>query len=279
LFLDPSRQYSCAYFSSPTDDLTSAQQAKKRHIAAKLMLEPDQKILDIGCGWGGMAQYLAGISGAHVTGLTLSQSQLDYARRTTGSGASTSFHLRDYRQEMGTYDRIVSVGMFEHVGVQNFKTYFDTVSRLLADDGVALIHTIGRRSGPTTTNPWIRKYIFPGGYSPALSEITQAIEKSGLWVSDIEPLRLHYAYTLRAWQKEFARHRGVIASLLDERFCRMWEFYLTASEAAFLYDDLVVFQLQLTKSRDAVPLTRSYIDDFERGQETETPQSRIRRFA
>ena len=174
------------------------------------------------------------------------------------------FHLRDYREETGRYDRIVSVGMFEHVGVSNYARFFDSVSNLLTDDGFALIHTIGRRTGPGSTNAWIRKNIFPGGYTPALSETMQAIEDSGLWLADVEVLRLHYAYTLRAWNERFQAHREQVSALLDERFCRMWEFYLCASEASFLYGDQVVFQLMLSKTRDSVPLTRAYIDEFER---------------
>jgi cyclopropane-fatty-acyl-phospholipid synthase len=274
MFLDPDRQYSCAYFESATDDLATAQEAKKRHIAAKMLLEPGLKILDIGSGWGGLSRHLADVSGAHVTGLTLSESQLQHAQRTAAENGRVAFRLRDYRQETRVYDRVVSVGMFEHVGSRNFETYFDTIGRLLTDDGVALIHTIGRQSGPGSTSPWIRKYIFPGGYAPALSEIMQAVEKSGLWLNDIEPLRLHYAYTLRAWQKAFARHRLQIAALLDEQFCRMWEYYLVASEASFLYGDHLVFQLQLSKRRDVVPLRRDYIQAEESVLQADAPQNR-----
>jgi cyclopropane-fatty-acyl-phospholipid synthase len=263
LFLDTDKQYSCAYFEKPDDDLETAQAAKKRHLAAKLLLEPGHRVLDIGSGWGGLALYLAETSAAHVTGLTLSQSQINVARQRGSSKGRVQFQLRDYRQETGTYDRIVSVGMFEHVGINNFERFFDTISDLLTEDGVALIHTIGRSAGPGSTGPWIRKHIFPGGYSPALSEIMAAVEKSGLWLADVEALRLHYAYTLRAWQRRFALRRAQIAAMTDERFCRMWEYYLAASEAAFLYGDHLVFQLQLSKRRDAVPLTRTYIDDFE----------------
>jgi cyclopropane-fatty-acyl-phospholipid synthase len=263
MFLDRDKQYSCAYFEHPDDDLEAAQAAKKRHLAGKLMLSPGQRVLDIGSGWGGLAQYLAEISGAQVTGLTLSKAQWAQAVERTGTNPNVRFHMRDYREETSTYDRIVSVGMFEHVGIGNYDRFFESISDLLTDDGIAVIHTIGRQSGPGSTSPWIRKYIFPGGYSPALSEIMAAVEKSGLWLADVEALRLHYAYTLRAWQKRFAQRRDQIAAMMDERFCRMWEYYLTASEAAFLYGDHLVFQLQLSKKRDAVPLTRGYIENHE----------------
>jgi len=264
LFLDTDKQYSCAYFENPGDDLETAQATKKRHIAAKLAVKPGQRVLDIGSGWGGLALYLAEATGAEVAGLTLSQSQFKIASQRAQAMNEVQFHLRDYREETGRYDRIVSVGMFEHVGVNNYARFFDSVGNLLTDDGFALIHTIGRRTGPGSTNAWIRKYIFPGGYTPALSETMQAIEDSGLWLADVEVLRLHYAYTLRAWNERFQAHREQVSALLDERFCRMWEFYLCASEASFLYGDQVVFQLMLSKSRDAVPLTRAYVDEFER---------------
>ncbi|GBE42684.1 cyclopropane-fatty-acyl-phospholipid synthase [bacterium BMS3Bbin10] len=267
LFLDQDRQYSCAYFQTPDDDLETAQVNKQRHLAAKLLLEPDQKILDIGSGWGGLAHFLARAGGGEVTGLTLSQKQLKTAKRRTakaGLSGKVRFHLRDYREETGTYDRIVSVGMFEHVGVNHYPEFFDKVKELLSEDGVCLLHSIGRMAGPSTTSSWIRKYIFPGGYSPALSEVLAAIEGSGLWVTDIEILRLHYADTLRAWRRRFQANRDKVADLLDERFCRMWEFYLAASEAAFRYGDHFVFQVQLAKRRDAVPLTRDYITEWER---------------
>ncbi len=258
MFLDRDKQYSCGYFEHPDDDLETAQAAKKRHLATKLLLTPGQRVLDIGSGWGGLAQYLADAAGVKVTGLTLSQAQWAQSVERAGTNPDLQFHMRDYREETGTYDRIVSVGMFEHVGIGNYERFFETVRDLLSDDGIAVIHTIGRQSGPGSTSPWIRKYIFPGGYSPALSEIMAALEKAGLWLADVEALRLHYAYTLRAWQKRFARRRGQIAAMMDERFCRMWEYYLAASEAAFLYGDHLVFQLQLSKTRDAVPMTRGY---------------------
>ena len=267
LFLDRDRQYSCAYFRFPDDDLEIAQYNKKRHIAAKLLLRPGDRVLDIGCGWGGLALYLASECDVDVTGLTLSAEQHAVAqRRAAAAGLSDSvrFHLRDYREERGQYDRIVSVGMFEHVGVNHYDRFFAQVKSLLAPDGVALLHAIGRMDGPGSTNPWLRKYIFPGGYSPALSEVTPAVERARLWITDIEILRLHYADTLRAWRERFERNRDRIRALYDERFCRMWELYLTGSEIAFRRQGHIVFQMQLAKRVDAVPLTRDYVVDWER---------------
>ncbi len=267
LFLDGERQYSCAYFQSPDDDLETAQRNKQRHLAAKMLLEPGQRVLDIGSGWGGLALHLAGVGGGEVTGITLSEEQLKVSRQraaNAGLADRAHFHLRDYRTETGTYDRIVSVGMFEHVGVNHYDEFFATVRKLLADDGVCVVHSIGRMDGPGTTSTWLRKYIFPGGYSPALSEVLEAVERSRLWVTDIEILRVHYAETLRHWQMRFQANRARIAALFDERFCRMWEFYLAFSEAAFRYSNHMVFQLQLAKRRDAVPLTRDYIAEWER---------------
>ena len=267
LFLDSDRQYSCAYFERPDDDLERAQYNKKRHIAAKLCVERDMTVLDIGCGWGGMALYLARELGARVTGLTLSTEQLAVAReraRAAGLEDRVEFHLRDYREQTGEFDRIVSVGMFEHVGVPYYPAYFGKVRDLLKPDGVALIHTIGRSERPRATNPWIRKYIFPGGYVPALSEMMESIEGTRLVTCDVEVLRLHYAETLRHWRERFQQRRDDAAALYDERFCRMWEFYLAASETSFRYSDNVVYQVQLARHRLAVPLTRDYITDWEK---------------
>jgi cyclopropane-fatty-acyl-phospholipid synthase len=276
IFLDRNQQYSCAYFKSPQDDLETAQVNKQNHLAAKLLLEPDQKILDIGSGWGGLALYLADVGNADVTGLTLSDEQLKIANERAKEAQledNVRFHLRDYREEAGTYDRIVSVGMFEHVGANQFPEFFSSINRLLADDGVCVIHSIGRMAGPSSTNAWIRKYIFPGGYSPALSETLSAIEKSGLWVTDIEILRVHYARTLAAWQRRFEVNRAVVVERLGERFCRMWEFYLVISEATFRFGDHFVFQIQIAKQRDAVPFTRDYISEWEhRRQAAATPK-------
>lgn len=266
-FLDADMQYSCAYFARPGMTLEEAQFAKKTHIAAKLMVEPGHRVLDIGCGWGGMGLELAGRYGAEVSGVTLSTEQLAIAQaraRDAGLEARARFSLTDYRDVQGPFDRIVSVGMFEHVGAPNFRTYFDQVSRLLADDGVALIHTIGRRTGPGLTQPWIAKYIFPGGYIPALSEMAAAIEDAGLWITDVEIQRIHYAETLKAWRERFVAQWDEIAQIYDERFCRMWEFYLAISELGFRYGVNNVFQVQLTKRVGAAPITRDYMVDGER---------------
>jgi cyclopropane-fatty-acyl-phospholipid synthase len=267
LFLDADRQYSCAYFLTPDLDIEEAQANKKRHLAAKLLLQPGQKVLDIGCGWGGLALYLARECEVDVTGLTLSTEQLKVAQhRAADAGLSdrVRFELCDYRQAAGRYDRIVSVGMFEHVGVVHYPAFFRTVRELLTEDGVALLHSIGRHDGPGVTNPWLRKYIFPGGYSPAVSEVVPVVERTGLWITDIEILRLHYAETLRAWRQRFNANRERVRSLYDERFCRMWEFYLAGSEIAFRHQGHMNFQMQLAKRVDAVPLTRDYITDWER---------------
>ena len=267
LFLDNDRQYSCAYFLSPDDSLETAQEQKKRHIAAKMLLRPGQKVLDIGSGWGGLALAIARAENVDVTGITLSSEQHRAANervQSEGLADRVRFVLKDYRAAEGAFDRIVSVGMFEHVGVGDYATFFEKVRELLADDGVALLHTIGRSDGPGTTNPWIRKYIFPGGYVPALSEIVSPIEGAGLYLTDIEVLRLHYAETLREWRLRFCANWDVVRRLYDERFCRMWEFYLAASEVAFRHCGQVVFQIQLAKQQDAVPLTRDYVDQYER---------------
>jgi cyclopropane-fatty-acyl-phospholipid synthase len=269
LFLDRDRQYSCAYFVDPADSIETAQANKKLHLAAKLLLQPGQRLLDIGCGWGGLALYLARLAGVDVTGVTLSTEQHKVAEgraRDAGLSDSVRFHLRDYREEAGRYDRIVSVGMFEHVGTAHYRTFFKKIRGLLAENGVMLLHSIGRMDPPGSTNPWLRKYIFPGGYTPALSEVLAAVEDVGLWVTDIEILRLHYASTLREWRKRFEANRPRILELYDERFCRMWEFYLVGCEIAFRHMGQMVFQLQLARRQDAVPLTRDYITDFERQQ-------------
>ncbi len=266
LFLDGDRQYSCAYFPTAGVSLDEAQEAKKRHIAAKLCLESGQKVLDIGSGWGGMGLYLARHADVEVTGVTLSTEQHKLSRkraREAGLADRVGFHLRDYREDTGTYDRIVSVGMFEHVGTPHYQEYFAKVASLLKDDGVALIHTITDKDARSSCNPWIRKYIFPGGYCPALSEILPAIERAGFWVTDIEILRLHYAETLRCWRERFMANRHRALELYDERFCRRWEFYLAGSEMAFRRMGLMVVQIQLTKSIDAVPLTRDYMARWE----------------
>ncbi|MFZ5608568.1 MAG: class I SAM-dependent methyltransferase [Pseudomonadota bacterium] len=262
LFLDRDRQYSCAYFSDPEMTLDAAQAAKKAHIARKLCLAPGQSVLDIGCGWGGLALDLAGVEGAKVTGITLSQAQLRVAEEKAlrrGLASRVDFRLADYRALKGPFDRIVSVGMFEHVGVGYYRTFFNQVARLLTQNGVALIHSIGRSDGPGATNPWIAKYIFPGGYIPALSEILPHIERAGLVLTDIEVWRLHYAETLAHWRRRFAQNRAKAAQWIDERFCRMWEFYLAASEASFRWGGMVVYQLQVARVQDAVPLTRDYL--------------------
>ncbi|MDP6517744.1 MAG: cyclopropane-fatty-acyl-phospholipid synthase family protein [Alphaproteobacteria bacterium] len=267
LFLDSDRQYSCAYYDGPDDDLESAQEHKKRHIAAKLLVEPNHKVLDIGSGWGGLSLYLAAETGADVTGVTLSTEQHKVSQRRVaerGLDHKVRFHLRDYRQDTSIYDRIVSVGMFEHVGVGHYGEFFRKVRDSLAEDGVALIHTIGRIEEPGTTNPFIRKYIFPGGYVPAMSEVVSSIERTGLYVTDIEVLRLHYAETLRAWRTRFVASWDRAKALYDERFCRMWEYYLAASEVSFRHLGSVVFQFQLARRQDAVPLTRDYVTDWER---------------
>ncbi len=268
LFLDRDRQYSCAYFPRGDETLEEAQAAKKRHIAAKLKLDrPGLKVLDIGCGWGGMALTLAHDYGAEVTGITLSEEQLHEARaRATAEGLDdrVSFELMDYRNLNQQFDRIVSVGMFEHVGVPNYGAFFKVIKRSLKPDGVALLHSIGRLEGPSATNPWITKYIFPGGYSPALSEVMGPIEKSGLITTDIEILRMHYAKTLAHWRFRFAANRDTIAALYDERFCRMFEFYLSASELSFRAGDHMNFQIQLTRDIATLPLNRDYMVEAER---------------
>ncbi len=261
LFLDDDLQYSCAFFETPDASLEEAQVAKKRRLIDKLLLEPGHSALDIGAGWGGLGLSMVE-RGARVTGVTLSTEQHRTANeRATALGVAdrADFRLQDYRDLNQTFDRIISVGMFEHVGVPNYQEYFDTVARLLDEDGVAVIHSIGRNSPPNRTQPWVRKYIFPGGYIPALSEVLPAIERAGLWVTDMEVLRLHYAETLRHWRERFLARRGEALAMYDERFCRMWEFYLAASEVAFRELGHMVFQLQLTKKQTAAPLSRDYL--------------------
>lgn len=262
LFLDEDRQYSCAYFTSEDMTLEEAQRAKKRHIAAKLCLNrPGLEVLDIGCGWGGMALTLAKDYGARVTGITLSREQLHVAQqraREAGLDGQVQFLLMDYRKLTRKFDRIVSVGMFEHVGIGQYDIYFRTLRKALNADGIALIHSIGRMDCPGSTNPWIDKYIFPGGYSPALSEVLPSIERAGLWMTDCEILRLHYARTIKIWRERFAANRKKIEALYDERFCRMFEFYLTGAELSFRLQGHMNFQIQLSPDLNAVPLTRDY---------------------
>jgi len=267
LFLDDQRQYSCAYYKSPDDTLEQAQKQKMAHIAAKLVLQPGQKILDIGCGWGGLARYLAKQVDVNVTGVTLSRNQLAYAKEVAADLKMTEkvdYRLTDYRDITEQFDRIVSVGMFEHVGVPHYDAFFKKVKATLTDEGVALLHTIGSADRPSATNPWIQKYIFPGGYIPPLSQIMPAIERAGLFVTDVEVLRLHYAETLRAWRRRFHEKLDVVQEIYDERFIRMWDFYLAASETSFRNSGLVVFQIQLSKKQDVLPLTRDYISEIER---------------
>lgn len=269
-FLDDDMQYSCAYFSYPFLSLSEAQIAKKDHIIAKLLLKPGQRVLDIGCGWGGLAMSIARKEPVQTTAVTLSGQQLTAAKvRAKAAGVDHRIHfdLKDYRDVRGNFERIVSVGMFEHVGRPNYQAFFDKIASLLTPDGVALIHSIGRMDGPGLTHAWTRKYIFPGGYIPALSEVVPLVEKAGLWITDIEILRLHYAETLRAWRKRFMENISVIRAMYDDHFCRMWEFYLAGSEMAFRYGGLMVFQLQLAKQVDTVPLTRDYIIDYEHAAE------------
>ena len=262
LFLDADKQYSCAYFETPDSTLDDAQLAKKRHIAAKLLIRPGNRVLDIGSGWGGLGLYLAEMAGADVTGVTLSteQFQVSNARAAEKNLArSARFLMEDYRDIAGPFDRIVSVGMFEHVGVNFYETYFKRCAELLGEDGVMVLHSIGRSTGPDVTSPWITKYIFPGGYIPALSEVMTAVEKAGLLVCDMEIQRLHYAETLKAWRERFMARREEAVRLYDERFARMWEFYLAASEMSFRKQNMMNFQLQLTKRQGIVPMTRDYV--------------------
>jgi cyclopropane-fatty-acyl-phospholipid synthase len=262
LFLDADKQYSCGYFETPMATLDDAQLAKKRHLAAKLMIRRGDRVLDIGSGWGGLSLYLAEMTGANVTGITLSTEQLQVSNARAAEKdlkGSAKFFLEDYRDVTGPFDRIVSVGMLEHVGVDFYETYFKRCAELLTDNGVMVLHSIGRSEGPDATNPWIAKYIFPGGYIPALSEVMPAIERAGLLVCDIEILRLHYAETLKAWRERFMARREEAVQLYDERFARMWEFYLACSEMSFRKQNMMNFQIQLTKRQGVVPMTRDYI--------------------
>ncbi len=267
LFLDKDMQYSCAYFENPEVSLEEAQAAKKRHIAAKLRLKPGQTVLDIGSGWGGLGLYLAKTFDVDVLGVTLSTEQHGVAtERAQAEGLENHVHfeIKDYRNISERFDRIVSVGMFEHVGVNHYRTFFDKCAQMLKPDGVMVLHSIGRSGPPFATSAFIRKYIFPGGYIPALSEVLPAIEKSGLVVNDIEILRLHYADTLKNWRARFLANRDKAKAIYDERFCRMWDFYLAGSEAAFRWQDLMVFQIQLTRRNDTLPVTRGYIEKAEK---------------
>lgn len=266
LFLDSDQQYSCAYFETPDASLEEAQLAKKRHLAAKLDVKPGQNILDIGSGWGGLGLYLARNAGAHVQGVTLSEEQLAVSRKRVekeGLQGRVSFDLQDYRSLQARFDRIVSVGMFEHVGRKSYGEFFSTVRKLLAEDGVMLLHYIGRTTKPYETSSWILKYIFPGGYMPALSEVLPEIERNGLQVSDIEVLRLHYAETLKAWRERFLDNRDKAVALYDERFARMWEFYLAGAETGFRHQGLVIHQIQIVRDQNVLPLVRDYIQTDE----------------
>ena len=280
LFLDRDRQYSCAYFENDNSTLEEAQLAKKRHLAAKLGIKPGMKVLDIGSGWGGLGLYLAEICGAQVTGVTLSEEQHKLSRERAvqrGVADKADYRLLDYRLLDEKFDRIVSVGMFEHVGVGHYKEFFRKCKSLLKDDGYAVLHSINRSDGPGATSGWVKKYIFPGGYIPALSEVVPHLEREGLYITDIEILRLHYARTLHEWAKRFEAQRERAKALYDERFCRMWEFYLNASETAFRYSCMNNFQIQFSKSQLVIPFTRDYImgeEDRLRGLETRQPRLR-----
>lgn len=268
LFLDGDRNYSCAYFATPNCTLDEAQAAKQRHVASKLQLnQPGLRVLDIGSGWGGLALYLAGQFGAHVTGVTLSQEQLKSSMQraaAAGMERQVRFDLLDYREQRGQFDRVVSVGMFEHVGKRNYGEFFAKLRDFLTEDGVALLHTCGFTDQPSPIDPFIRKYIFPGADQPSLSEVSREIEKSGLMITDVEVLRLHYAETLRCWRTRFCARWNEAARLYDERFCRMWEYYLALCEVGFRYRTSVVYQLQITRHMAALPVTRDYMVDGER---------------
>ncbi|MCO5063004.1 MAG: cyclopropane-fatty-acyl-phospholipid synthase family protein [Rhizobiaceae bacterium] len=287
LFLDEDMQYSCAYFESPEMTLEQAQLAKKRHLAAKLAIRPGQNVLDIGCGWGGLGLYLARTFDVDVLGVTLSTEQHSIAVQRAQAehlDGRVHFEMKDYREINERFDRIISVGMFEHVGVNHYRTFFDQAAKLLKPDGVMVLHSIGRFGPPVATNAFIRKHIFPGGYIPALSEVLPAIEKAGLMTTDVEILRLHYAETLKHWRDRFLANREKAKAIYDERFCRMWDFYLAGSEAAFRWQDLMVFQIQLTRRNDTLPIARNYMEKCEkalalRDAAEPAPQSRKTRKA
>ena len=267
LFLDKGMQYSCAYFIDENNTLEDAQQNKLRLIASKLNLKAGQRVLDIGCGWGDMALYLARMENVSVLGVTLSKEQCSLANNRAeqlGLADRVRFELRDYRDVTDRFDRIVSVGMFEHVGVHHYGEFFAKVNQLMTDDGIMLLHSIGHMSPPGTASPWLRKYIFPGAYSPALSEVFTAVEQNSLWVTDLEFLRVHYAKTLAHWEQRFQTNRAKVAQMYDERFCRMWEFYLISAEMMFRTGSQLVFHMQLAKKRDAAPIVRDYITDVQR---------------
>ena len=267
LFLDEGLQYSCAYFTSDDDTLEQAQRNKLRLLAAKLNLAPGQKILDIGCGWGDLALYLARLADVEVLGVTLSKEQHELANaraREAGLDNRVRFELKDYRKVEGRFDRIVSVGMFEHVGVHHYGEFFGKINELMDDDGVMVLHSIGHMSPPGTASPWLRKYIFPGAYSPALSEVLEVVEQNSLWVTDLEILRLHYAKTLAHWVERFEANRAKIEKMYDARFARMWEFYLISAEMMFRTGSQLVFHMQLARKRDAAPIVRDYVTDLQR---------------
>ena len=262
MFLDRDKNYSCAYFQSDEDTLEEAQQNKKNHIAKKLMLKPNMRVLDIGCGWGGMSLYLAREYDVNVLGITLSKEQkmvCEHRAEEEGLSQKVEFKLMDYREDVGKFDRVVSIGMFEHVGAPNYNRYFKEIVQKLSDNGIALIHTIGRSAPPGGTNPWINKYIFPGGYIPAMSEVLESLEKHNFYVTDIEVLRVHYAKTLKQWHENFKKNENKIRELYDDKFCRMWRYYLIASEISFRYYQYVVFQFQISKQLESLPLTRKYL--------------------
>jgi cyclopropane-fatty-acyl-phospholipid synthase len=262
LFLDPKKQYSCGYFKNKNDTLEEAQNNKIQHIIKKLNIKPNQKVLDIGCGWGSLAIDIAKSTNCEVTGITLSENQFNYCVKKVkvlNLENQVNFKLIDYRQLDEKFDRIVSVGMFEHVGRKFYKNFFKKINNLLNDDGISLIHTIGSVNPPRDPHPWITKYIFPGGYTPSMSEVVSPIEKAGLILSDIEVLKLHYSYTLRHWKENCIKNKILITNMFDEKFFRMWEFYLASCESAFKWGDQVVYQFQLTKNYISTPNTRDYI--------------------